>query len=55
MATLTLNIDQKAQMAAKEAFDKEYADCIAAGMSKEEATSWAQDIGAEAYDKALEN
>lgn len=55
MATLTLGLNQKAQMAAKAAYDKEYAACIAEGLSKTEAQQWAQDAGSDAYDITLGN
>ena len=53
MATLTGNIDQTAQIAAKAAFDAEHAACLAAGMDPAEAVLWAQDAGSDAYDAAL--
>lgn len=54
MATLTGNIEQKAQMAAKAAYDAELAACMKAGFTKEEAHVWAVDAGADAYDVTLD-
>ena len=54
MATLTLNVNQKAQMAAKAAYDKEMAECLAEGISKEGAEWCAQLIGSLAYAEAAE-
>jgi hypothetical protein len=50
MATLTLNINQKAQMAAKAAYDKELSECLACGISKEGAEWCASVAGNLAYD-----
>jgi hypothetical protein len=51
MATMTLNIDQAAQMKAKEAFDGEYQKLIAQGVSAKTAYSIASSKGAAAYEK----
>ena len=50
MATLTLNINQKAQMAAKAAYDKELAECLACGINLEGAEWCASVAGDLAYE-----
>lgn len=53
MATLTLDIEEKAMLAAKEAFDVEYKKCISEGMTKFEATTKAKVVGSKAYNANL--
>ena len=54
MATLTLNINQKAQMAAKAAYDKELTECLAEGINLEGAEWCAQLIWGEARGYKIE-
>lgn len=53
MATMTLGINQQAQMAAKAMFDKMLKEFLEAGIDKEEAVECAKMYGASAYDAAL--
>jgi hypothetical protein len=53
MATLTLDIEEKAMLAAKEAFDAEYKKSISEGMTKFEATTKAKAAGSKAYNANL--
>lgn len=52
MATLTLGLEQKAVIAAKEAFDKAYVDTLLKGFPKEVAYTVAKEKGKLAYEEA---
>lgn len=53
MGTLSLNIDQTAQMAAKAAYDAKLAECLAAGKTKQEANAVCAAAGSVAYKDAI--
>jgi len=51
MATLTLGIDQKAAIAAKQAFDEEYQYTLSLGLEKSAAYELAKIAGLKAYEQ----